>query len=312
MSDEVTVGGFTINSSSIYKDKSSLDTSGSGIYIGTDGIKVGDGFKVTKDGTVTIGYVDTALSTINGNISTLTTNVETATSNAASALSAATTAASDASTAKSDAATAATNASSAKTIAGEAKTTADGAKSVADSASSVATTASNNASSALTQAGEAKTTAEGAKSEADKANTAILKINGDIEAINANFEKITTGEIAAGKIEVKNGTSTVLYADAQNPEYTKVGGFTVTDNALFSGEPGSINVVYLGTDGLVVGDAFSVTSDGKMKIKTVYGSLTYLDEIIPFFGNWIQGVQYAIAQFTGKTMYEVDNPVNTD
>ena len=47
-----TIGGFTISSNKLYKDKSSLTSSTSGVYIGTDGISLGTGstFKVTSAG----------------------------------------------------------------------------------------------------------------------------------------------------------------------------------------------------------------------------------------------------------------------
>lgn len=48
-----TIGGFTITSSSIYKDKSGLDVSGQGVYIGSDGISLGNNFKVTRSGVLT-------------------------------------------------------------------------------------------------------------------------------------------------------------------------------------------------------------------------------------------------------------------
>ena len=316
MSDEVTVGGFTIDSSSIYKDKSSLDTSGSGIYIGTDGIRVGDGFKVTKDGTVTIGYVDTALEALNTDVGTATSNAASALSTANTASTNATNAADLASSANTAATNAATDASSAKTIAGEAKTTAEGAKTVADGASSVATTASNNASSALTQAGEAKTTADTAKSEADKANKAVLKINGDIEAINANFEKITTGELAAGKIEVKDGSNNIVFkADSKNRE-VKIGDFYVAKDYIYSGDlqaglfDKDTDGVYIGTDGIRVGDGFRVTSSGVVTLTGFNFSNDMTDSngaqlsgqdlytIINHFGNLIQGNQHNINTLT--------------
>lgn len=50
-----TIGGFTIGSSSIFKDMSSIiDGTHDGVYLGTDGIALGKGsFKVLKDGTLT-------------------------------------------------------------------------------------------------------------------------------------------------------------------------------------------------------------------------------------------------------------------
>ena len=50
-----TIGGFTISSSKLYNGKSTLTGSGSGVYIGTDGISLGTGstFKVTNAGALT-------------------------------------------------------------------------------------------------------------------------------------------------------------------------------------------------------------------------------------------------------------------
>ena len=50
--DSGDIGGFTIGSTSIYKDKDSLTSSTAGVYLGTDGISLGASstFKVTSDG----------------------------------------------------------------------------------------------------------------------------------------------------------------------------------------------------------------------------------------------------------------------
>lgn len=49
------IGGFTIGASAIYNGISTLneDTDNDGVYIGTNGIRLGNGFKVTKSGAVT-------------------------------------------------------------------------------------------------------------------------------------------------------------------------------------------------------------------------------------------------------------------
>lgn len=94
---------------------------------------------------------------------------------------------------------------------------------------------------------------------------------------------ITTGfvnalGITAKKIEVKDSNDkTILLADANDNATNKViiGGFGVKNNALHSGLIDSMNAiladdaegVYLGTDGLRVGNKFKVTPDG-----TVYSS----------------------------------------
>ncbi|MCD7881067.1 MAG: hypothetical protein LUG47_05285 [Clostridiales bacterium] len=50
-----TIGGFTIGDTALYNSKSSLTSSTSGVYIGTDGISLGSGstFKVTSGGAIT-------------------------------------------------------------------------------------------------------------------------------------------------------------------------------------------------------------------------------------------------------------------
>lgn len=94
---------------------------------------------------------------------------------------------------------------------------------------------------------------------------------------------ITTGfvnalGITAQKIEVKDSSNeTIFKADASDDATNKViiGGFGVKNNALHSGMIDSMNAVltdgatgvYLGTDGLRVGNKFKVTPDG-----TVYSS----------------------------------------
>ena len=53
------IAGFTIGSSAIYNNnKNNIDSSGSGVYIGTNGIKLGDSFKVTQDGAVTASNLE--------------------------------------------------------------------------------------------------------------------------------------------------------------------------------------------------------------------------------------------------------------
>ena len=94
---------------------------------------------------------------------------------------------------------------------------------------------------------------------------------------------ITTGfvnalGITAQKIEVKDSANNPLFiADASKNAQNKVliGGFGVKNNAIHSGLIDSMNAiladgaegVYLGTDGLRVGNKFKVTPDG-----TVYSS----------------------------------------
>lgn len=46
-------GGFTIQSGKLYSGKSSLSSNANGVYIGTDGISLGSGFKVTSGGYLT-------------------------------------------------------------------------------------------------------------------------------------------------------------------------------------------------------------------------------------------------------------------
>ena len=55
IADSGKIGGFTINSSSIYNNKDSIDSENNGVYIGTNGISLGTGstFKVTSSGSLT-------------------------------------------------------------------------------------------------------------------------------------------------------------------------------------------------------------------------------------------------------------------
>lgn len=46
-------GGFTIQSGKLYSGKSSYSSTANGVYIGTDGISLGSGFKVTSGGSLT-------------------------------------------------------------------------------------------------------------------------------------------------------------------------------------------------------------------------------------------------------------------
>ena len=85
--------------------------------------------------------------------------------------------------------------------------------------------------------------------------------------------------ITAQKIEVKDSSNNLLFkADASDEATNKViiGGFGVKNNALHSGMIDSMNAVitgdnvtgvYIGTDGIRVGNKFKVTKDG-----TVYSS----------------------------------------
>lgn len=53
------IAGFTIGSTAIYNNnKSSINSANSGVYIGTDGIKLGNDFKVTKEGAVTASNLE--------------------------------------------------------------------------------------------------------------------------------------------------------------------------------------------------------------------------------------------------------------
>lgn len=51
-----TIGGFTIGETALYNGKSSLSAPGNGVYLGTDGISCGDGFKVSKNGILNSNY----------------------------------------------------------------------------------------------------------------------------------------------------------------------------------------------------------------------------------------------------------------
>ena len=84
--------------------------------------------------------------------------------------------------------------------------------------------------------------------------------------------------VTAQKIEVKDSSSNILFKADGSAEATNkviVGGFGVKNNAIYSGMIDSMNAVltdgatgvYLGTDGLRVGNKFKVNPDG-----TVYSS----------------------------------------
>ena len=49
-----TIGGFTIGETALYNGINSMTTSGTGVYLGTDGLNLGGNFTVGKDGTVLI------------------------------------------------------------------------------------------------------------------------------------------------------------------------------------------------------------------------------------------------------------------
>ena len=54
IAEEGTIGGFTIDKDSLNSGTSSMEDTAEGVYIGTDGINVGGGFQVEKDGSVSI------------------------------------------------------------------------------------------------------------------------------------------------------------------------------------------------------------------------------------------------------------------
>ena len=62
------IGGFTIGSSALYNGVNSMTTSGTGVYLGTDGLNLGGNFTVQKDGTVLIkkGEMQIGTETENG------------------------------------------------------------------------------------------------------------------------------------------------------------------------------------------------------------------------------------------------------
>ncbi len=50
-----TIGGFTIGKTALYNGINSMTASGTGVYLGTDGLNLGGKFKVTNEGSVQIG-----------------------------------------------------------------------------------------------------------------------------------------------------------------------------------------------------------------------------------------------------------------
>ena len=70
-----TIGGFTITASSLYNGKSSLNAEANGVYIGTNGISLGNGaadtnhqFRVTNAGAMTVKYGKSSLSDANSGV----------------------------------------------------------------------------------------------------------------------------------------------------------------------------------------------------------------------------------------------------
>ena len=74
-----TIGGFNIGSSSIYNGVTSLnDTAHSGVYVGTDGIRVGPNFRVTSSGQVNASSIALTIASFSAFISSCTAPVSSA------------------------------------------------------------------------------------------------------------------------------------------------------------------------------------------------------------------------------------------
>jgi hypothetical protein len=75
---------------------------------------------------------------------------------------------------------------------------------------------------------------------------------------------VVAKNLTAGKIEVKNGTNTVFYADANAPNNTQIGGFKVTSSSIASngrtGLDDKKDGVFISPQGISVGSTFKVTS----------------------------------------------------
>ncbi len=98
----------------------------------------------------------------------------------------------------------------------------------------------------------------------------------DIEAENLKVSSANiTGKISANSIEIKNSNgATVMKADASYPDQTVVGGFTVDSTSLKSGlksfdDTDTAKGVYVGTDGIKVGQNFYVDANGNVTAKTL-------------------------------------------
>lgn len=201
----VKIGGFEVSTSGIYStgfgsSYSAAGSKDSGIYVGTDGIKLGKTFSVSPAGAV----VATNL-TITGN-----KTIETALSDTQSAAE---------NTAK----------GYADTAEGNAKTAAQG----------YANTAESNAKTAAQ--GYANTAESNAKTEAQAKLEAALSTNNghttlgdtwlsttDVYARNLTVQKADITD----KLEVKNGTNTIIYANTAEPNNVRLGNFVVDTNSI--------------------------------------------------------------------------------
>lgn len=91
--------------------------------------------------------------------------------------------------------------------------------------------------------------------------------------LNAN--QIDSEALKTKKLEVKSSSDTIFYADVDKPASTQIGGFTVNNKALYTGITSfpigapSVAGVYLGTDGIIIGnstDYFKIDKDGNTSL----------------------------------------------
>jgi hypothetical protein len=121
------------------------------------------------------------------------------------------------------------------------------------------------------------------KTKVDEDNNPIVIFDNTAFADKDNPYRIVNKDIFIEVYKTENNketlyniyhkTNTLFYVDIDNPTNTQIGGFKVTDNALYNGkqELNSTNAgVYIGTNGISVGkddkNYFTVTADGKIYI----------------------------------------------
>lgn len=210
---DVTIGGFTVTNNSIYNKKSSLTENKDGVYIGTDGIALGNAFSVDTTGHVTATSITLQSDQIDG-LDTKLTSMEQATADAQST----------ANSAINDAAAALTNA---KSYADDKK--AEAIKDAADAAAALYQTEADVQTITRTVITDEEITAPKLKVEA-------ANIQGQLTA-----DKIVSGVVAAGSLVVKDKFSAVVDGDVT------ICGFNVSEDTISNGTIGTNNSVAIST-----------------------------------------------------------------
>lgn len=198
----------------------------------------------------------------------------------------------EAAEAKSNAVLADEAAKAAEATANAAEKTANEASAAATQAQNAATTAGEKADDATTASTNANNAAIAAQEAADKADAAAKAAQKQADTNTANITTINTEKltatyinslgITAKKIEVTDGNNITFKADSSSTATNNViiGGFGVKENAIYHTIDSMDNLntegVYLGIDGIKVGQKFKVDKDG-----TVHASnLSLTDEQI--------------------------------